>query len=73
MDAYENLANAVILRAVEDYRVAMRRLAINPKYPEALRMKADCEEFFLSTWFSELTKLDGADLLKKLKEEAHER
>lgn len=70
MESYENLANAIILRAVEDYRDALKKLKINPKYQPALKMKEECEQFFLSEWFTILTPLDGAALLRKLKEEA---
>ena len=33
---YENLANAIILRAVDDYRNALRDLRANPSYSDAL-------------------------------------
>ncbi len=58
VDPYENLANAIILRAVEDYRLAEDR-----------RTLKEIEDFFLSDWFSVLTSLDGAALLQKLREE----
>ena len=41
MTPYENLANAIILRAVEDYREALRDLEVNPRYPLALRTVSD--------------------------------
>ena len=34
-----------------------------------MRMLGDCEEFFLSDWFVDLTSLDGGFILRKLKEE----
>ena len=58
VDPYENLANAIIMRAVEDYRLAEDR-----------RTLKEIEGFFLSDWFSVLTNLDGAALLQKLREE----
>ena len=70
MDPYENLANAIVLAAAEDYRKALRLLKRNPKHYESLRIKAECEKFFLSSWFSTLKSLDGECLLEKLKEEA---
>ena len=32
-------------------------------------MKKDCEEFFVSDWFGNLTEVNGSYLLRKLKEE----
>ena len=69
MTTYENLANAIILRAVEDYREALRDLEVNPRYPLALRTVSDVERFFRSGWFSALTSLDGVVLMKKLQKE----
>ncbi len=70
MDIYEELANAVILQAVKDYRQALRQLKRNPDYKKADIMKQDCERFFQSEWFEYLTKLDGPWLMRKLREEA---
>lgn len=69
-DPYENLANAIVLRAVEDWRDAVHRLKRRPKSETALRMKKECEEFFRSEWFTKLTPLDGEELLKRLMKEA---
>ena len=46
MDAYEKLANAIILQAVKDYRHALKLLARNSKCTSALSTKAECERFF---------------------------
>lgn len=70
MDPYENLAQAIVLAAVKDYRKALHTLKHHPKSKPATKMKEECEDFFLSDWFCELTKLDGAELLRRLKEEA---
>ena len=70
MDIYEELANAVILQAVKDYRQALRQLKRNPEYEKAVDMKKDCERFFQSEWFEYLTKVDGPWLMRKLREEA---
>ena len=68
-DAYESLANAIILKAVKDWRGAVGKLKKRPRYSPAAEMRRECEEFFLSDWFAELTELDGSYLLRKLKEE----
>lgn len=65
--AMENLCNAIILSVVTDYRKARCGERVAGKPPEWVI--ADCERFFLSEWFSILTKLDGAALLEKLKKE----
>ena len=52
MDAYENLANAIIIQAVKDYRRVRGTAAAK-----------ELEQFFLSEWFCVLTRLDGAALL----------
>ena len=69
MAAYENLANAIVLQAVKDYREALSQLKRNPKYKDALTVKEECERFFRSGWYRLLTKVDGEMLIKKLREE----
>jgi len=67
-NAYENLANAVILQAVSDYRNALRRFRHTGKENSAME---ELESFFLSSWYECLTNLDGKYLVKKLREEAN--
>lgn len=66
---YENLANAIILQAVKDYRYARHKLRKNPNNAKAKAEINECERFFLSDWFGVLTNLDGEILLQKLKQE----
>ena len=68
-DPWENLANAVILQAVKDYREARKKLRKRPKNEDAKLMISDCEAFFRSEWFKALTNIDGEMLLEKLREE----
>ena len=68
-DPYENLANAIVLQAVKDYREARKKLKKRKKNEDAKLMVEDCESFFRSDWFKALTNLDGEMLLKKLQEE----
>lgn len=58
MTPYENLANAVIMQAVRDYRKCQ-----NPGILQEL------EQFFLSDWFMMLTKVDGTMILERLRKE----
>ncbi len=55
---YENLANAIILRAVDDYRLVEDESDL-----------AEIERFFRSGWFGVLTKLEPELLITKLRKE----
>ena len=68
-DPWANLANAIILQAVKDYREARKKHRKRPKSEDAKLMIADCESFFRSDWFTALTTIDGEALLRKLQEE----
>ena len=63
----EELANAIILQAVKDYRAALRGKGCNHK--SAKNTVKECEKFFRSEYFRILTKLDGEMLITKLQEE----
>lgn len=65
--AYENLTNAIILQAVDDYRKLIRE-DLDTQYIKRNTIK-EIEEFFLSEWFSMLTKADGKTILNRLKKE----
>ena len=69
MDTYEKLTNAIILRAVEDYRDALKRLLCFPHDRDSRHTKTEVEQFFRSGWFSTLTTLDPEVLIQKLNEE----
>ena len=55
---YENLANAIVLQAVKDYRLH-----------DDERELASIERFFRSGWFGVLTGLDPELLISKLRKE----
>lgn len=69
MNPYSELANAIVLQAVKDYRKALASLRINPKNKVALAEASECETFFLSSWYKTLTSVDGQMLIDKLKAE----
>ena len=69
-DAYENLANAIILSGVKDYRRALRLLSKNPQSRSAMAAVNEMERFFRSDWYETLTSVDGEMLIRKLREEA---
>ena len=68
-EAYENLANAIILSAVKDYRKALKRLSVNPESKTAAADVASLERFFYSSWYETLTDLDPKYLVDRLKSE----
>ena len=61
MDGHYLLAEAIILKAVKDYRKALKC--------DARGVKRECERFFRSEWFKILTTLDGESLIQKLRAE----
>lgn len=69
-DAYENLANAIILLAVKDYRRALKLLSKNPHSRSAMAAVNEMERFFRSDWYETLTSVNGEMLIRKLREEA---
>ena len=69
MDQFEGLANAIIIQAAADYRLALKQLQQNPLFQPAIRMSYEVERFFRSDWFSILTRINGIELLTRLKTE----
>ena len=58
---YEDLANAIITQAANDYRNELRRA-------KKSHLKA-LEKFFVSEWFSILTKADGVEIMNAIRKE----
>lgn len=69
MSGYEQLANAIILQAVKDYRSALKRIKMNHANKAAMSDAMECERFFRSGWYSALTSVDGEYLINRLREE----
>ena len=69
MEGYQELANAVVMQAVKDWRAAVRTLKKRSRHEKAKKLKAECERFFKSDWFKALTDVDGNMILRKLKRE----
>lgn len=67
-DPYENLANAIVIQAVDDYKRALRVLQKDPHSTPAQQRAVSIERFFFSEWCSMLTKVDGGLLVKKVRE-----
>jgi len=67
---WEELANAIVLEVVSEYRLALKRLKKHPDDGYSLRMKKECERFFLSQRFDLFTRIDGKALMESLRKEA---
>lgn len=71
-ECWEELCNAVVLQAVDDYRRLVKRLLRTDDDNKVARLKKrkrELETFFRSDWFNMFTTLDGKMILKKLQEE----
>ena len=66
---WEDLANAVILQAAEDYREVCRGLRKHPRSRRPLEQKRSLEYFFRSGWFKVLSAVDGRKLLEQIRKE----
>lgn len=66
---YENLANAIIINACNDYRNALKKIKRNPNNKDALSEALELERFFHSPWYGTLTTIDGDFIIRKLRAE----
>lgn len=69
---YENLANAIIVKACDDYRAALKKVKRNPNHREAMQEALVIEKFFKSGWYSELTSVNGAYLMERIRKEVRQ-
>ena len=72
MDFYTDLANAIIIQAVKDYRNALKTLKRYPRYEPAKAVVAEVEEFFRSEWYRTLTSVDADMLITKIRREIND-
>lgn len=68
-DPYQNLANAIVLSAVKDYRDALKKLKKKPNNKLAADERDDIERFFRSGHFAILTEIDPEYLIDRLNKE----
>lgn len=64
---YEDLAVAIVERAILDYKAAIRDWNINGRDGELAPMKRECERFFKSKYLNRLTELDGSWIMEQIK------
>lgn len=69
MSNYEELANAIVIQAVVDYRIATKRLEKHPLDKMQKHTQREVLRFLRSDWFGILTTLDPEVLLEKLTKE----
>ena len=70
---YANLASAIVLQAVKDFRKCIKVMKRNGRNKEqAIKQMREIVGFIKSPWFRVLTNLDPQILLKKLEEEVNE-
>lgn len=68
-DNYQDLANAIVVRAAKDYRKALERLDETPDSVGAENEIKRIEKFFRSDYYKLLTSVDAELLMNKLKQE----
>ncbi len=66
-DQWQQLADTVIAVAVHDYRNALRGYGYNKRSAEYARK--ECEAFFRSEWYVNLSGTDGEVIIEKLRKE----
>lgn len=67
-DPYQNLANAIVAQAAEDYLLALKKLKKNPRNRMAMDEAMQLEKFFHSGWYEILIDVDPDYLIRKLRE-----
>lgn len=65
-EGYHELAKAIILQAIKDFKPAYLRLKKRPDDKAATARVKEITEFFCSEYFCLLTDLDGPALLRKI-------
>jgi hypothetical protein len=71
-DPYQNLANAIVAQAAQDYLSALKKLKKNPRNRMAMDEAMQMEKFFHSGWYGVLTGVDPDYLIRKLREKVAE-
>ena len=71
-EGYYELAKAIILQAVKDFKPAYLRLKTHPDDKHAAARVKEITEFFCSEYFCLLSDADGPRLLRKIMEQIDE-
>lgn len=57
-EGFSRLANAIVIKAASDYRIALRCDIKHRKCPKGVD-RIELEHFFTSSWYESLTDVDG--------------
>ena len=68
-DTWQDLANAIVAQAAEDYREALTVLKDFPEDQGAKSMKRDVERFYGSVYYTLMTKVDPQYILSRIRAE----
>ena len=69
-DPYEEIANAIIIQACNDYKKSYHRhLNRNTIVTVTDQELTELEDFFRSDWYKKLTEIDGECLMERLREQ----
>ena len=69
MDGYQALANAIVLRAVMDYKTALKRKKKNRNNRSAQAQINALERFFRSSYCQILSDLNSEYLIRRMRKE----
>ena len=69
-EAYENLANAIVMLAAMDYKAALESQARGVNSKCAIEK---LEKFFFSPWYEFLTDVDPTYIIRRIREEVKDR
>ena len=72
VENYLDLANAIIVQAVNDYRKALVKRELEPESRSAEYEVKSIEQFFYSEYYMMLTDLDPRYLISRIREEVEE-
>lgn len=64
---FEDLANAIVLKAAQDYKVLYRQYVFQSNGTGIRKELRRLERFFHSKWYQVLTSVDGDYLIKTLR------
>ena len=68
-EPFENLAYAIIMQAVADYRKYMEKIKAGKNVNDSVSEIQSIERFFRSEWYDALSPVDGEYLIEQLRKE----
>lgn len=72
-EAYENLANAIVIQAADDYEKAYTAYLRDPFNRKCRDKVEDLRRFFRSEYYHHLTKVDGYFIRRKIEKKCEEK